>query len=77
MPRNRDDVIRDQLTRAKDQVKRIEAQLRAAQRASRLLMLKGYENGLTQSQLANVWGTSQSRMKENLTRAKLERDGLL
>jgi hypothetical protein len=51
----------------------LEAALDEARKSSRQLLLQAYEAGATQQQLADEWGTSQGRMRENIIKAKVER----
>jgi len=66
-------VLLDKVGRAKAQTTRLEQALEEARRSSRRLLLEASEAGLTQQQLAEEWGTSQARMRENILRAKAER----
>lgn len=77
MPRNSLAVARDRVIRAKGQVSRIESMLEEARRDARRAILGAYEAGMSQTQLAEAWGTSQTRMRENIVRAKAERDGVI
>ena len=65
----------DRIDRAREKVARIEEMLDMARREARRAMLDAYELGMSQTELSTRWGTSQSRMKENITRAKAEREG--
>jgi len=65
----------DRIDRSREKVARVEEMLDMARRESRRAMLDAYEMGMSQTELATRWGTSQSRMKENITKAKAERDG--
>ena len=66
-------VLLDKVGRAKAQINRLEQALEEARRSSRRMLLEASEAGLTQQQLAEEWGTSQARMRENILRAKAER----
>jgi len=66
-------VLLDKVGRAKAQITRLEQALEEARRSSRRMLLEASEAGLTQQQLAEEWGTSQARMRENILRAKAER----
>lgn len=77
MPRQVSSVARDKVTRAKAQIQRIESTLEVARRDGRRAILAAFEAGLTQTELASIWGTSQTRMRENIVRAKAERDGVI
>jgi len=66
-------VYLDRVNRAKAQITRLEAALDEARKSSRQLLLQAYEAGATQQQLADEWGTSQGRMRENIIKAKAER----
>jgi DNA-directed RNA polymerase specialized sigma24 family protein len=66
-------VLLDKVSRAKAQITRLEQALEEARKSSRRLLLEASEAGLTQQQLAEEWGTSQARMRENIVRAKAER----
>lgn len=66
-------VMLDKVSRAKATITRLEAALEEARRSSRRLLLEASEAGVTQMQLAQEWGTSQARMRENIIRAKAER----
>ena len=65
------------IQKAKAQIKRLEATVEVARRNGRQALLKGFELGMKQTELATLWGTSQTRMKENLNRAKAEREGTI
>ena len=75
MARTRSDVFRDKIRRAKAKDESLQAMLEQHRRFTRDLLLTAYESGLTQTDLALEWGTSQSRMRERLTRAKVEKGG--
>ena len=75
MARTRSDVFRDKIRRAKAMDESLQAMLEQHRRFTRDLLLTAYEAGLTQTDLALEWGTSQSRMRERLTRAKVEKGG--
>ena len=75
MARTRSDVFRDKIRRAKAKDEGLQAMLEQHRRFTRDLLLTAYEAGLTQTDLALEWGTSQSRMRERLTRAKVEKGG--
>jgi|FreactTroBogLake_1042271.scaffolds.fasta_scaffold24707_3 DNA-directed RNA polymerase specialized sigma24 family protein len=75
MARTRSDVFRDKIRRAKAKDESLQAMLEQHRRFTRDLLLTAYEAGLTQTDLALEWGTSQSRMRERLTRAKVEKGG--
>ena len=75
MARTRSDVFRDKIRRAKAKDESLQARLEQHRRFTRDLLLTAYEAGLTQTDLALEWGTSQSRMRERLTRAKVEKGG--
>ena len=77
MARNPATVARERVTRAKGQVQRLEQALETARRDARRAVLVAYEAGMSQTQLAELWGTSQTRMRENLVRAKAEREGVI
>lgn len=77
MPRNPIIQSRDKVTRAKAQVQRIEKMLEEARRDARRAILGAFEAGMSQTQLAELWGTSQTRMRENIVRGKAERDGVI
>jgi DNA-directed RNA polymerase specialized sigma24 family protein len=77
VPRQTSNVAREKVTRAKGQIQRIEATLEVARRDGRRAILAAFEAGLTQTELATIWGTSQTRMRENIIRAKAERDGVI
>ena len=66
-------MLLDKVGRAKAQITRLEQALEEARRSSRRMLLEASEAGLTQQQLAEEWGTSQARMRENILRAKAER----
>ena len=66
-------VLLDKVGRAKAQITLLEQALEEARRSSRRMLLEASEAGLTQQQLAEEWGTSQARMRENILRAKAER----
>lgn len=65
----------DRIERSREKVARVEEMLTMARREARRAILDAYEMGMSQTELAARWGTSQSRMKENITRAKAEREG--
>ena len=75
MARTRSDVFRDKIRRAKAKDESLQAMLEQHRRFTRDLLLTAYDAGLTQTDLALEWGTSQSRMRERLTRAKVEKGG--
>ena len=75
MARTRSDVFRDKIRRAKAKDESLQAMLEQHRSFTRELLLTAYEAGLTQTDLALEWGTSQSRMRERLTRAKVEKGG--
>ena len=75
MARTRSDVFRDKIRRAKAKDESLQAMLEQHRRFTRDLLLIAYEAGLTQTDLALEWGTSQSRMRERLNRAKVEKGG--
>ena len=75
MARTRSDVFRDKIRRAKAKDESLQAMLEQHRRFTRDLLLTAYEAGLTQTDLALEWGTSQSRMRERLTRATVEKGG--
>jgi len=75
MARTRSDVFRDKIRRAKAKDESLQAMLEQHRRFTRDLLLTAYEAGLTQTDLALEWGTSQSRMRERLNRAKVEKGG--
>lgn len=77
MPRDRRAVARERVLRAKAQVARLEATLEVARKDARKLIVAAYQAGLTQTELAEIWGTSQSRMRENIVRGKAELEGII
>lgn len=77
MPRDRRAVARERVLRAKAQVARLEATLEVARKDARKLIVAAYQAGLTQTELAEIWGTSQSRMRENIVRGKAEFEGII
>jgi len=77
MPRSSLTTARDKVTRAKHSIVKIESMLEEARRDARRAILVAYEAGMSQTQLAELWGTSQTRMRENIVRAKAEREGLI
>jgi DNA-directed RNA polymerase specialized sigma24 family protein len=58
-------------------VARLEATLEVARKDARKLIVAAYQAGLTQTELAEIWGTSQSRMRENIVRGKAELEGII
>jgi hypothetical protein len=67
--------LREKVERKKSTIHRIEATLEDARRDGRRALLEAYEAGVSVSTLQGWWSTSANRMRENLSRAREEREG--
>lgn len=75
MPRSATAALRSKVLASKDTVDRSSSMLEDARRRARRTCLEAFEKGASLSELASWYGTSYARMRENLTRARLEREG--
>ena len=73
MPRNETSILVKKILLKKAQIERLEEAKQEAMFAARQLLLAAHEEGFSQTQLAVIFKTNSTRMKEVLAQAKVER----
>ncbi len=73
MPRAAAAVLEERFTRAKDKVRRLDAQLSDARLEAARTALAALEAGSRRSRLAAIWGTNVNQIDAMLARARKER----
>jgi len=75
MPRSPKKIHEEKVLLVKAQLVRIDEARKEALRKSRKTLLAAHEAGMTQTNLARLWKTNPTRMKEMLAQAMAEKEG--